>query len=326
MDSSTPPEVSESGCAPEDYTIGWICMHFKEQTAAIMMLDKRHPDIKKQNNDPNTYNLGSIESHNVVIACLPPGCSDTNDNTIAIIAVWMTSTFPSIRLCLIVGMGSGIPSRVRLGDVVVGTPDGEFPAVVEWEDGEGIDGKSSPSPILLSALTKLRSNQEIEGSKMQKYLETFKKHNRLASTYLVSEELKDPLFEKDEDKTVKEEDTDSVATYTSNTREAEIHHGLIASTSFLIEDITIRERLDLKLGSRRLLCIDTVASRLVIKFPCMVIRGICDYAGEGRDAYKGWEGPAAAVAAAFAKEVLCVLPGCQVAGLPTIKSKGTSAF
>ncbi|KAI1146813.1 nucleoside phosphorylase domain-containing protein [Nemania diffusa] len=261
MGSPTPLKVSDSGLAPEHYTIGWIGLLFKEQTAAIMMLDKKNPDIEMQSNHPNAYSLGSIGPHNVVIACLPPGWG--GHNTIATIAVWMTSTFPSIRRCLLVGIGGGIPARVRLGDVVVGVPDGEFPGVVAWrEDGE-IAGINHPPSILLSTLTKLKSIHEIEGSNVPKYLDEFKKHHRLASIYLVSEELKDPLFEKNEDKTTAEGDT---TTSTSTTREAEIYYGLIASTSLPIKDITSRENLDSRLGSRRLLCIDTVASELLTDF------------------------------------------------------------
>lgn len=42
-------------------------------------------------------------------------------------------------------------------------------------------------------------------------------------------------------------------------------------------------------------------------FPCVVIRGICDYADLGKE--KGWQEYAATVAAAYAKELLgCLHP------------------
>lgn len=46
-------------------------------------------------------------------------------------------------------------------------------------------------------------------------------------------------------------------------------------------------------------------------FPCLVIRGVCDYA----DLYKNkkWQPYAAATAAAYAKEVLSVIPAAEVA-------------
>jgi len=51
-------------------------------------------------------------------------------------------------------------------------------------------------------------------------------------------------------------------------------------------------------------------------FPCLVIRGISDYA----DTHKNddWHPYAAAAAAAYAKEVLAVVPSTAVAQLPSI--------
>ncbi len=86
------------------------------------MLDQRHAHLPKPPNDPNTYTLGSVAEHNVVIACLPKGMIGTSSATT--VATWMVSTFPSIKFGLMVGIGGGIPPNVRLGDVIVGTPVG----------------------------------------------------------------------------------------------------------------------------------------------------------------------------------------------------------
>lgn len=101
-----------------DYTVGWICALSKEQTAATAMLDKRHGDLPNPHHDSNTYTLGSINNHDVVIACLPDGRYGTN--AAANVVTLLAGTFPSVRFCLMVGIGGGIPSnKVRLGDVVV---------------------------------------------------------------------------------------------------------------------------------------------------------------------------------------------------------------
>src|ERR1700735_1807094 len=73
-----------------DYTVGWVCALPKEQTAATAMLDQRHAGLPKPPNDPNTYTLGSLGKHNVVIACLPKGKVGTNPA--ATVAAWMIST------------------------------------------------------------------------------------------------------------------------------------------------------------------------------------------------------------------------------------------
>ena len=48
----------------------------------------------------------------------------------------MVGTFPSIKVGLIVGIGGGIPPKVRLGDVMVSTPVDQFPGVVKWDFGK----------------------------------------------------------------------------------------------------------------------------------------------------------------------------------------------
>lgn len=77
-----------------DYTVGWICALPKEQTAATAMLHEKHPSLTKPPSDPNTYTLGSIFSHNIVIACLPKGKIGTS--SAATVATHMINTFPAI--------------------------------------------------------------------------------------------------------------------------------------------------------------------------------------------------------------------------------------
>lgn len=48
------------------------------------------------------------------------------------------------------------------------------------------------------------------------------------------------------------------------------------------------------------------AAGVINDFPCVVIRGIYDYADSHKN--KQWQGYAAAVAAAYAKELLLVVP------------------
>jgi len=121
-----------------DYTVGWVCALAKEQTAATAMLDKIHDDLSKPSNDHNAYTLGSIGEHNIVIAYLPEG--EFGNNTAATVATRMASTFPSIKFGLLVGIGSGAPPAVRLGDVIVSTPANGLSGVVQWDFGKAERG------------------------------------------------------------------------------------------------------------------------------------------------------------------------------------------
>jgi nucleoside phosphorylase len=80
-----------------------------------------------------------------------------------------------------------------------------------------------------------------------------------------------------------------------------VHYGLIASGNQVIKDATFRDKLVKDLGGH-VLCIEMEAAGLVNDFPCIVIRGICDYADSHKN--KNWQEHAAATAAAFAKELL----------------------
>ncbi|KAH6970659.1 hypothetical protein BKA56DRAFT_496253, partial [Ilyonectria sp. MPI-CAGE-AT-0026] len=274
-----------------DYTVGWVCALPKEQTTATAMLDQRHADLPKPPNDQNAYTLGSVSKHNVVIACLPKGKVGTI--SAATVAAWMISTFPSIKFGLMVGIGGGIPPKVRLGDIVVSTPTGQFPGVVQWDSGksgscgfERTGALDNPPTSLLTALTKLETEHELNGSKIPEYLDELKtKWPRLAAKYLKSDSLEDVLTQ-----VVKKKP-----------RDMRVHYGLIASGNQVIKDGAFRDQLNRDLGGN-ILCVEMEAAGLMNNFPCIVIRGICDYADSHKN--KDWQEHAAAVAAAFAKELL----------------------
>jgi nucleoside phosphorylase len=66
-----------------------------------------------------------------------------------------------------------------------------------------------------------------------------------------------------------------------------------------MKDALIRDKLGAEMGVK---CFEMEAAGLMNRFPCLVIRGICDYS----DTHKNdeWQGYAAMVAAAYAKDLL----------------------
>lgn len=110
--------------------------------AAKAMLDKIHPGLSQPLHNHNTYTIGEIYGHNVVIAFLPSGVYGTT--SAATVATYMLSSFPAIRFGLMVGIGGGVPTKadIRLGDVVASQPSGAFGGVVQYDYGKTInDGK-----------------------------------------------------------------------------------------------------------------------------------------------------------------------------------------
>jgi nucleoside phosphorylase len=114
----------------DDYTVGWICALETELAASQAMLDEEHPDLPQAENDTNTYTLGRIGQHNVVLACLPSGT--TGISAAATAARDLLRGFPRVRFGLMVGVGGGAPRNpshdprqdIRLGDVIVSNPEG----------------------------------------------------------------------------------------------------------------------------------------------------------------------------------------------------------
>ncbi|XP_044723873.1 ankyrin repeats (3 copies) domain-containing protein [Hirsutella rhossiliensis] len=306
------------------YTVGWICALPKEQTAATVMLDHVHPELPNPPNDANIYTLGSIGAHDVVIACLPKGKYGTI--SAATVATRMVDTFPSIRFGLMVGIGGGVPPKVRLGDVVVSCPVDQYPGVIQWDLGKAEE-----------ALTKLETKHELQGSRIPEYLDDLRDNwPSLVPKYIGSASLRDPedfhgmyntyvlkmlwnailfilgfIFGQPDIRT-RPTTKESTAVH----RGPQVHYGLIASGNQVIKDARLRDVLDNSLGGN-VLCVEMEAAGLMDNFPCIVIRGICDYADSHKN--KDWQEHAAAVAAAFAKELLSMVPTQEVERMPAIE-------
>jgi nucleoside phosphorylase len=86
-----------------------------------------------------------------------------------------------------------------------------------------------------------------------------------------------------------------------------IHYGLIASSNQLIKDAIVRDRL---VEKKDVLCFEMEAAGLVNHFPCLVVRGICDYSDTHKN--KEWQGYAAMAAAAYTKDLLYRIPPNKV--------------
>ena len=107
----------------EDYTVGWIAALPIELASAQAMLDEEHEDLDAAPGDTNTYSLGRVGKHNIVIAGLPVGVIGTTAAANA--ATNLLRSFRNIRFGLLVGIGGGVPQTshdVRLGDIVISTP------------------------------------------------------------------------------------------------------------------------------------------------------------------------------------------------------------
>lgn len=175
------------------YTVGWICALSTERAAAQAMLDEKHHDVPKEPGDNNTYTLGRIGAHNIVIACLPSGVYKVT--SAARVAEHMLFTFKRIRFGLMVGIGWGAPSQawdIRLGLVVVSEPTAQSGGVIQFDFGKRLakdqfiltSQLNRPPDVLLTALSKLKANHRMRGDNLQRQLtEMFIEYPLMESQY-----------------------------------------------------------------------------------------------------------------------------------------------
>src|SRR5271163_5073244 len=188
-----------------DYTVGWICALPSEMAAARAMLDEHHNPLQQNSRDHNTYTLGRIGRHNVVLACLPSGVMGTL--SAARVANQMLQTFKGLRFGLMVGIGGGVPSEendIRLGDVVVSQPTGAFGGVIQYDFGKTVrEGKftrtgalNKPPEVLLTALASLQSKHIRQSHELSTYIsEMTKRYPRMETQIACPGPQHDSLFD-----------------------------------------------------------------------------------------------------------------------------------
>lgn len=307
----------------KDYLIAWICALPLEMAAAKAMLDETHPSLSQPPADHNSYTLGSMGDHAVVIACLPYGVYGTTSAATAVAE--MRLTFPCFQFGLMVGIGGGVPSKhadIRLGDVVVSKPSATSGGVIQYDYGKTVHGGriertgslNKPHPTLLTAMANIESNRILGKDPVKGIIHDMLKMDEEAQKIFGQPE-NDWLF----DAAYSHEDRDSECGACDRTRliprEAratdgpKIHYGLIASGNQVMKDGQTRDRIAAPQG---ILCFEMEAAGLMDQLPCLVIRGICDYCDSHKN--KDWQGYAALTAAAYARNLLSAVSGITSMG------------
>lgn len=310
------------------FRVGWICAVEVEYVVACELLDEEYPTTSSKH---NLFTTGRISGHEVVIACLPKG--EYGLASAASVAMDMMRSYPSIQFGLMVGIGGGAPTSkndVRLGDVVVSNPTNDHSGVIHYNYGKALQGGEfirtgridAPPRVIRSAVQNLATTHRRKGHKIDETIQALLSRNpRLRKQYQCP--MIDTLFQSDFihidsrqtcddldcrrqgrviERPPRDEDEDN----------PKIHYGLIASADLLMKDAIRRDQLSEDEG---VLCFEMEAAGLMNSFPCIVIRGICDYS----DSHKNdlWQGYASATAAAYAKELLSIIPAAELEEIET---------
>lgn len=304
------------------YRVGWICPLEVEQIAAMAMLDEEHEPLAQSPADHNVYKLGSINNHHVVIAGLyqPGNCPA------ATVVAQMRMTFPNLRYGLLVGIGGGVPQEtdsgmIRLGHVVVSKPTGIHSGAIQYDHGKAKEGHferigalAPPPAILLGAAQALAVQRAgLDDDPVWKDVQRTQTSRRTIQRFKYPGPANDHLYRPHY--THKQENVSCekagcspdqrIARRIDDDNEyfVPVHRGTIASGELVVKNAALRDTLA---QQHKLLCFEMEAAGALADFPCMVIRGISDYC----DTHKNdqWHGYAAAVAAAYARQLFFHLP------------------
>ncbi|OAL56171.1 purine and uridine phosphorylase [Pyrenochaeta sp. DS3sAY3a] len=310
------------------FTIGWISPLPLEKEAAALVLDEEYPQEEVQYQD--TYYLGGrIGNHEVVIGVQ----TNIGLTQAAILAGKMRAGFPNIKYFFLVGIAGGVPrygpagahSEIALGDVVISSPRGNHGGVVQYDKGawRGLGrlkfrGHTNGIPgVLRAAVNNLRADQ----AKIN--MPDVLKQMRLKLVERQRDQYDDPgpdcdrLFQdKYEHRGTGDEDctfccdTDQTTSRSQRGDAAyrlpdnpHVHFGNIGSGNQLQISAAMRNSIQRK---HEVICFEMEAAGILEEYPCVVVRGICDYADSHKN--KGWQNYAAATAAAYAKCLLSMVP------------------
>ncbi|KAL3462601.1 hypothetical protein BJX64DRAFT_288291 [Aspergillus heterothallicus] len=334
-----------------DFQVAIFCALPLEAGAVAEMFEELWSDeelnLEKSVGDNNTYSMGRVSRHNVVIVHMP----GIGKGAASQAASSLRSSYPGVRLALVVGICGGVPSlnadngdELILGDVVIS--DGivqydfgrQFPDGFSSKTGPGVVG---PPPIgIRSMLAKLKveRNQRRLEAKLSHYLDILQEAdglNRASYPGVDKDELYDPSYHH-KHRHISTSSCISCAKHDAGCDEARkstcqsvgceknmlvprnrlqqvsptnshptlapkprIHFGMVGSGDTVMKSGLHRDRTAAQHG---IIAFEMEAAGVWDTLPCLVIKGVCDYADSHKN--KDWQNYAAASAAACLKAVL----------------------
>ena len=311
---------------PSDFEVAIICALTIEADAVEALFDEHWDDLAADSSfnqlsaDLDTQSLGSIGDHNVVLAQLPKMGKAAASRVATQVAV----AFPNIKVAIITGICGAVPfvpdldgelKEIVLGDVVIST------SVVQYDLGrqlpedfvrkntlsDNLGPVSFKIATLLKTLERLRNRKKMQ-NKINAYLCQLQENEpELAATYPGVDE--DRLFPHKYRHQKDELPCDSCGCckdqLLQRTRladappEAVIHFGPIASSDTVMKSAEHRNEIAKKEG---VIAFEMEGAGAWDSFPCVIIKGACDYADSHKS--KKWQRYAAATAACCVKAFL----------------------
>lgn len=295
---------------PRDYTVAWLAPLQVEALAAIHMLDKIHEGhFEIERGDDYVFTAGDINGHNVIIATFP-GDHDYGVGSAAALASQVRKTFRNLWIGLLVGVAAGLPRHdrdIRLGDVIVGVGNGDNAGIVSYglgkETEEGFQvlhngHQPKTETIIRSAIRKIELHSAVRGNTFLQYYDKFKDLEHDNWNFLDPGPERDELYQ-----VVKVGDIVETRLVPriprTGSKRTRVWYGSIGSGDRLMKNAQKRDELRDRFN---LIGLEMEGAGIMSTIPVGVIRGVSDY-GDGHKSKK-WQPYAAAMAAAYAKQVL----------------------
>lgn len=292
---------------PKDYTVVWITPLEIEARTALYLLDERHDGkFALERGDEHVFHAGTMCGHNTVIATLPAG-QEYGTASSAELASHVKRFFPNLWFGLLVGIAAGLPhpSRdIRLGDVLVGLPEGDSAGLVSYELGKetkdgfqplrGGHALATTAQIVRSAIGSIKLEAPNDTRKFMTYYEAIRDKEHACGTFDDPGQDADLLYAtKGGSESIVQRDPRPEAQRTR------VWYGPIGTGEKLFKNEEKRNALRDQYG---LIGLEMEAAGTMNRIPVGVIRGVSDYGDHRKN--KQWQPYAAAMAASYAKAVL----------------------
>ncbi|KAI5460664.1 hypothetical protein BGZ63DRAFT_488662 [Mariannaea sp. PMI_226] len=302
-----------------DFEIAIICALVIEADAVRGLFDRDWdddgPPYDKAPGDSNAYSAGLLGRHNVVLAYMP----GMGKAKAANVASNCRTSFPNIRLALVVGVCGVVPhvpdtkDEIVLGDVIMSS------GVIQYDLGRWLpeqfvrkntllDSLGRPNAEILTLLAKLGSIHDRKRlrDKLAGHLEVLQEEPELKAEYpgIAHDKLFNATYRHISDGKTCEEcgcNGDLIRRHRldQGIPKPVVHAGLIASGDTVMKS---GERRDNIARDEGIIGFEMEGAGMWDTFPCLVIKGACDYADSHKT--KVWQRYASATAAACTKAFL----------------------
>lgn len=314
-----------------EFAIAIICALTLEADAVEALFDEPYDRLsryyRKHPSDSNTYINGRIGKHNVVLSYMP----GMGKGSAASVAANLRVSYPEVRLALVVGICGGAPSSpgypdIFLGDVIISNSVVEYDFGKQYPDGfkrktDVLDTLGRPDQEIrgfLKALDARRTRMEYQ-ERIVHHLHALRETDGMWR----HPQIDDVLFESSYVHKHYEQaspcccDGDSICEGALDTSCADIgckdsevrrrrseadismHIGRVASADTVMKSAQHRDKITKR---ERAIAFEMEAAGVWDIIPCIIIKGVCDYADSHKN--KSWQKYAAATGASAAKAFL----------------------